>query len=686
MHIKKSAQKFKRALIFLLGVVVILPINIIFVSASTQEQNYKASLADKGFPASYHERLWQMHQAYPNWEFEALNTGIDWNTAVAEEGASGLCTVGLDKTSRLLLNKSWGTYNQDGSFTYTIIDGSQASQTGHLNTTPLAVAFFMDPRNFIGDVKTIFQFEKLDYDSSVHTLEAVEQVVANSFMNNTISYTNTSGGTVNTGVRYAQVILQAGITYNVNPCYLAGKIIQEVGNSGNSGTSGSVSGTVSGYVGYYNYYNIGAYASSTGSAVENGLKRAKQDGWDSPTKAITGGADFIADRYISKGQNTAYLQKFNVNPYATSPVFTHQYMSAVNDPAQSASSTYTGYVSRGTLNNVHKFLIPVFNNMSDASAEKVVFNDATRFGICNSDGVNIRVSAGVDNTLNPKTGYKLYNGTDVEIFGAYRTVNMSPMYYHQLWYPFWYHIRFTATDGTVQTGYVFEDYIDTSANLNIDIDTSRALGYTLSPQGSTDKPMFMSVDTRIATVDSNGNVTATGLGTTKIIAFLANGAFDVLPVTVVPEDTTPPEPPITEPPTSITSPTYEVLSGYINVVVENTSVATLKSRINGNAYIKIFDALGNDITSSTANIGTGAVVRLMNGEAVLETATVVVKGDVNGDGRFSVLDIANVKMCLLNKQTFTGAYLQAANYNNDAENKISVIDYAQMKTDYLNKK
>ncbi|NCC88191.1 MAG: hypothetical protein EOM05_10080, partial [Clostridia bacterium] len=327
MDTQKLAQKFKRALSFVLVFVVALPINIIFVSASTQEQDYKEALSDKGFPASYHEKLWQMHQTYPNWEFEALNTGIDWNTAVAAEGASGLCTVDIDGTSRLLLNKSWGTYNQDGSFTYTIIDGSQASQTGHLNTTPLAVAFFMDPRNFIGDVKTIFQFEELDYDSSIHTLEAVEQVVENSFMNNTISYTNTSGGTVNTDVRYAQTILQAGITYNVNPCYLAGKIIQEVGNSG---TSGSVTGTVSGYVGYYNYYNIGAYASSTGSAVENGLERAKQEGWDSPVKAITGGADFIADNYISKGQNTAYLQKFNVNPYATRSVFTHQYMSAVN--------------------------------------------------------------------------------------------------------------------------------------------------------------------------------------------------------------------------------------------------------------------------------------------------------------------------------------------------------------------
>ena len=47
----------------------------------------------------------------------------------------------------------------------------------------------------------------------------------------------------------------------------AAAILQEVGTSGGN----SVSGTVSGYEGLFNYYNIGAYRTTSQSAVERGL-------------------------------------------------------------------------------------------------------------------------------------------------------------------------------------------------------------------------------------------------------------------------------------------------------------------------------------------------------------------------------------------------------------------------------
>ena len=39
---------------------------------------------------------------------------------------------------------------------------------------------------------------------------------------------------------------------------------------------------------------------------------AKNKGWNSIQKAITGGAEFIGSGYITKGQDTLYYQKFNV--------------------------------------------------------------------------------------------------------------------------------------------------------------------------------------------------------------------------------------------------------------------------------------------------------------------------------------------------------------------------------------
>ncbi len=78
------------------------------------------------------------------------------------------------------------------------------------------------------------------------------------------------------------------------------------------------------YRGYYNYYNIGAVpGGATGSAVANGLIFAKGGSsgkntsytrpWMSPVSSITGGAQWIAEKFIKRGQNTIYYERFNTN-------------------------------------------------------------------------------------------------------------------------------------------------------------------------------------------------------------------------------------------------------------------------------------------------------------------------------------------------------------------------------------
>ena len=105
----------------------------------------------------------------------------------------------------------------------------------------------------------------------------------------------------------------------------------------------SISGTVSGYEGYYNYYNQGAYKTATASAVVNGLKyAAKTDAatlrpWNTRMKSVIGGAIYIGSRYINRGQNTIYYEKFDmVTPY------THQYMTNVLAPRSEFFDRFTG--------------------------------------------------------------------------------------------------------------------------------------------------------------------------------------------------------------------------------------------------------------------------------------------------------------------------------------------------------
>ncbi len=87
--------------------------------------------------------------------------------------------------------------------------------------------------------------------------------------------------------------------------------------------------------------------------------------WNSPKKAITGGAKWIASGYISRGQFTSYLKKFNVNPNASSKMFNHQYMENITAPSSEAATSYKAYLNNNLLSLPLVFNIPVYENMND---------------------------------------------------------------------------------------------------------------------------------------------------------------------------------------------------------------------------------------------------------------------------------------------------------------------------------
>ena len=79
--------------------------------------------------------------------------------------------------------------------------------------------------------------------------------------------------------------------------------------------------------------------------------------------SILKGSDFISANYIKKGQDTLYLQKFNVNPNGAYKPFTHQYMQNITAPTTEARSIRRLYESANSLDSTFVFKIPVFENM-----------------------------------------------------------------------------------------------------------------------------------------------------------------------------------------------------------------------------------------------------------------------------------------------------------------------------------
>jgi len=92
--------------------------------------------------------------------------------------------------------------------------------------------------------------------------------------------------------------------YGLNALYLISHAQIETGN----GRSSLAGGIEVGETTYYNFFGIGAFDKK---AVSKGSGYAAESGWTTPEKAIMGGARFISENYVSKGQDTLYKMRWN---------------------------------------------------------------------------------------------------------------------------------------------------------------------------------------------------------------------------------------------------------------------------------------------------------------------------------------------------------------------------------------
>lgn len=79
-------------------------------------------------------------------------------------------------------------------------------------------------------------------------------------------------------------------------------------------------------------------------------------------KALTGGAQYISQNYILKGQDTLYLQKFDVDA-SYNGLYSHQYQQNITAPMTEGGKIRTAYSQTNALENPFVFKIPVYNNM-----------------------------------------------------------------------------------------------------------------------------------------------------------------------------------------------------------------------------------------------------------------------------------------------------------------------------------
>ncbi|MCI8280874.1 MAG: hypothetical protein HFI76_04055 [Lachnospiraceae bacterium] len=339
------------------------------------------------FPESYRPYIQALLNAHPEWTFVPMDTGLDWNTVIKNE---------MSPKRNVVPNysdPSWiGDYN-------IIVDDVwyQASES--------IVRYYMDPRNFLNET-SVFQFELLSFNAANHKEAGVKAILNNTFMSNKVIE--------GTNLTYAQAFMQIGKEVNVSPYHLASRVRQEQGVSGDSPL---ISGTYPGYEGLYNYFNIQATGANRDQLIANGLTEARNEGWTSRYAALRGGSAKVAVR-IGKGQNTLYLQKFDVDD-SDGTLYWNQYMQNLLAPDNEGKTVRKGYEEIGVINNPFVFRVPIYRNMPSSACKMPSSLDGRsatlKTSVKNYTTVNLSW-----NELSGAQGYQIYRSESQN--GSYKKV------------------------------------------------------------------------------------------------------------------------------------------------------------------------------------------------------------------------------------------------------------------------
>lgn len=395
--------RFRCVLAVVLAVALALPLTVPAVGAArsshtvqsaadtAQGDDYRAYLRAQGFPESYVERLYELHLLHPLWQFEALkvtqlNKKYTWSYCLHMETD--------DNAKRSLISAG----SQYAPYRHAV--NTERYDSGWYQASAAAVAYFMDPRNFLNE-KDIFQFEDLKYRDSV-SVSQVEGVLSGTFMAN---------AKLENGRSYAEYFLEVGRELGLNPIHLASRARQEQGAgkspqiSGRAGErlwyyysnniqtdesgivyapkTGHSESELMGYNGFYNFYNINAAGTGRFAIILGAMKEAVKGtaemaekwggspSWDTKWKSIYGGAFKLAKSYIGNYQNTLYLQKWNVDfrsksASGASRNFWGQYMQNIGAALSEARTGYAALGAVDCLDCPFTFVIPVYDGMPDS--------------------------------------------------------------------------------------------------------------------------------------------------------------------------------------------------------------------------------------------------------------------------------------------------------------------------------
>lgn len=336
-------QEKKKLIFITIFILTFIIINLIMTKDVQAGQTSNIStqidqIDDSKYPG-IKKMIQELQEKHKSWNFKILYTGLDWNDVIEGEYVghgdtpTNLVPVGAAFTGEWICESCTADRYYD-------------SGKWHC-ASKKAIEYMIDPRNSINN-SDVFQFMELTYQECNE--EDIKKMVVGTFLDNN---------------DYIKAIIQAGRKNNISPYYIIALAIQEQGSNGSSTTSGKYPG----YEGYYNIFNIGATGNDPQIIIQRALSRAKEEGWTTIIKSIEGGVECIATNYIEVGQNTLYLQKFDVDN-SDGKLYWHQYQQNIMAAQNEGVSIRKTFEKIDSMEAAYTFVIPVYENMPEAIAKK----------------------------------------------------------------------------------------------------------------------------------------------------------------------------------------------------------------------------------------------------------------------------------------------------------------------------
>lgn len=658
----------------------------------TTTADFEGLLSAEGFPESYKAGLRELHALYPNWVFKALHTNLDWNVVIENENYPG----------RSLISTSDGTFGVDGyrstdegaynwlTNTWTVYDGSTWVMCNRD-----VIKYYMDPRNFLGStmITRFFQFEALNFQPATQTATGVEKILSGSFMGNkTFDYIDAASGETRT-LLYSQAFLKAAEYSKVSPYHLASRSRIEVGSNGSPSVSGTFSADlVAAYAkqgiiytptaddlaldGIYNFYNIGASSSTLllGN-IRNGLVYATKskhlfkltefnptylDGqetaaipWNNRLRSIVAGSLFIGNSYINVGQNTLYLQKFDVDN-SDGRLYWHQYMGSIYAPYVESRSIYNAYVNMGMIGEAMTFIIPVFNNMPQTACQLPSAGNPNNWLKSLAVG-----SYSLTPTFDPaNTGpYSLIVENDVTSVA----VAATPV---------------TSKASIIGAGTLQLPVGENSVNLVVTAENGSKRTYNLTIVRKSLEVTPTPTPSPTLAPTASATPVPTGSPAVSVTPAPSASAAPTEPAAVTPSAS--PAPTVTPTPAPVLSSTAFSISEStvtgLNPQNGQNTAANIVAGLTAPAGYSIA-VVNADGSPCTGLVGTGCKVRLLSGSSIAKEYTVILYGDANGDGKINSADVTIIKRHLLQMNLMTPLSISAADASHDGKVNSADLTY-----------